>query len=54
MYLNDNDNKFTIGMEGNTGGYYNWMDRMVPYFKDDTIFNCPTTMKEFPISPGKQ
>jgi len=45
MYLNDNDNKFTIGMDGNTGGYHSWMDRMVPYFKDDAIFTCPTTRR---------
>jgi len=45
MYLQDNDFKFTVGFDSAGGGYYSWMDRMVPYYQNETIFSCPTTKK---------
>jgi len=43
MYLQENDFKFTIGYVDAGGGYYSWMDLMVPYYQNEKIFSCPTT-----------
>jgi len=50
MYLQENDFKFTVGFDSVKGGYFSWMDLMVPYYQNETLFSCPAT-KDGP-APG--
>jgi len=48
MYLQDNDFKFTVGF-ADKGRYYAWLDLMVPYYQNETIFSCPSANNKGPI-----
>ena len=47
LYLNDNDNKFTIG-HSSSGSWFTWMDLTNPYYQTDEIFTCPSANREIP------
>ncbi len=45
MYLEENDQKFTLGHDVTWESYFAWIEMMRPYFDDDKIFFCPTAKK---------
>ena len=47
MYVNDYDQKFTLGYDPAVGwlSYFDWIGKMDPYFQDEKLFTCPSAKK---------
>lgn len=53
MYLEENDQKFTLGHDVTWLSYWAWIEKMRPYFDNDDIFFCPAAQKySLENSPG--
>ena len=46
MYLSDNNSRFTPGYVSGKS-WYLWLDLMTPYFKNEELYNCPSTKSQW-------